>query len=100
MNCAVGISRTSTNKANALRVLNAMYEDQQLYRLLCDGIEGEHYTNDENGYAKVLDAKYAPPAHGIVNDAHKLFGILHGIDKTFYNPAKDKALFRVLEKAL
>ena len=28
-----------------------------------------------------------------VDEAHKLFGILHGIDKSFYNPAKDKALF-------
>ena len=33
-----------------------------------------------------------------VNDAHKLFGILHGIDKTFYNPAKDKALFEKFDR--
>lgn len=33
-----------------------------------------------------------------VDEAHKLFGILHGIDKSFYNPAKDKALFEKFDR--
>ena len=33
-----------------------------------------------------------------INDAHKLIGILHGIDKNFYNPAKDKALFEKFDR--
>lgn len=28
-----------------------------------------------------------------IDEAHKLIGILNGMDKVFYNPAKDKALF-------
>lgn len=71
MNCAIGISRTSQNKENALIALDAIYKDQELYRLLTSGIEGEHYTNDENGYAAVLGSKYQAPNTGIYNDAHK-----------------------------
>ena len=33
-----------------------------------------------------------------IDEAHKLIGILNGMDKVFYNPAKDKALFETYDK--
>lgn len=67
MTQAVGISRTSKNKINALRALNAIYEDQELYRLLTLGVEGEHYTVGEMGLETVADSQYSAPALGITN---------------------------------
>lgn len=71
MNTAVGISRTSENKANALKVLNAVYEDETLYKLLLHGVEGEHYKVDENGFERFADAQYEPPSLGITNESFK-----------------------------
>ncbi len=71
MNTAVGISRTSKNKANALRVLDTIYANKDIYRLLCNGIEGKDYTNDANGYQANLESNYSAPNLGITNDEHK-----------------------------
>jgi len=90
MNSAVGISRTSKNKKNALIALNAIYEDKEIFRLLKFGIEGKHYTNGKEGFQAKLDANYQAPALGIENDAHKM--------TTKYDYPYADALVKELEK--
>lgn len=55
MNTCAAISAFSDNKEGALKVLNEFYANEELYKLLTYGIEGEHYTLNENG-------KYVPTA--------------------------------------
>lgn len=71
MSIAIGISRTSENKLNSLRLLNAIYEDEEIYNLLMHGIEGKHYTVDENGFSELPDSQYSAPAVGISNGDFK-----------------------------
>ncbi len=43
------ISRTSKNPEKAMEFLNLLYTDEYLHNLYVYGIEGKHYTLDENG---------------------------------------------------
>lgn len=47
---ATAIPTNSKNPERALMALNLLYTDQTLNRLIQYGIEGEHYTIDENGF--------------------------------------------------
>ena len=67
---AVAVSATSKNKENALTVVNTLYEDKELYRLLLHGVEGKHYEVDENGGFIPKSENYAAPQLGIVNQAY------------------------------
>ncbi len=75
MNTNISISYACKNKELALKVINTVYEDQEIYRLLRYGIEGEHYTVDADGNyeVKLINGvqKYAPLTNGIINDAHE-----------------------------
>lgn len=56
MNGVVAISSYSDNKEGALKVLNEFYANEELYRLLSYGIEGEHYViNDDGTYTSIDD---------------------------------------------
>lgn len=70
-NSIVAISSFSKNKEAALKVINEMYSNEELYNLMHHGIEGKHYTlNDKKemtATANSEDAGYM--SLGIVNDA-------------------------------
>ncbi len=67
MKTAVSVSKTSKNKKGALIVLNAVYEDKELYNLIRYGIEGKHYELNEHGEYTPLTENYSGPSMGIVN---------------------------------
>ena len=67
---AVAVSATSKNKENALTLINTLYEDKELYRLIVNGVEGKHYEVDENGGYIPLSENYAAPQLGIVNQEY------------------------------
>ena len=51
------ISRTSKNPELAMKLLNLVNTDAKLYNLLCFGIEGTHYTLNDEGKAVSDDSK-------------------------------------------
>jgi len=70
MNSAVAISATSDRKEDSLKVLDAIYANEDLYKLLMHGIEGKHYELNENGEFTRLSENYSAPSLGIVNQAY------------------------------
>jgi putative aldouronate transport system substrate-binding protein len=55
------ISKTSKHPEKALEFMELVNTDKYLYNLLCFGIEGKHYTKDQDLYAKpIKDAGYDP----------------------------------------
>lgn len=67
---AVAVSATSKNKVNALKLINTLYEDKELYLLLKHGIEGKHYEVTEDGEYIPLSENYAAPSLGIENQEY------------------------------
>lgn len=47
---AMAVANTSANPERALMVYDLMRNDEEIYRLMQYGIEGDMYTLDENGY--------------------------------------------------
>lgn len=50
------ISAFSNKKETALKVLNEMFQNEKIYRLVHIGVEGKHYEINENGKLVILDA--------------------------------------------
>jgi len=70
INYGTAIGRNSKNKKNALKVLNAVLTDEELYNLIQYGEKGVHYEITEAGYTplKVSEKKtYTPPYVSIRN---------------------------------
>lgn len=51
----VAVSAFSQHKEDALKVVNAFYSDEALHRLMLYGIEGDHYTINDDGTLNNLD---------------------------------------------
>lgn len=51
------ISANSKNQEKAMEVLNLVNTDEKLANILANGIEGEHYENNEDGSVTYLDKK-------------------------------------------
>lgn len=69
-NGIVAISAFSKNKEAALKVINEMYSNQEVYALMNYGIEGKHYVlNDDNTRTALDDDGYGGMSTGIYNDA-------------------------------
>lgn len=59
----IGIGRKSKYPEKALKLIELVNTDKELYNLICYGIEGKHYNLDENGQAEYIDnSGYAPKA--------------------------------------
>lgn len=56
VNCVASWSR---HQKEAFRLLAAVYTDAELSNLLGYGIEGEHYTVDENGFVEMTENRYS-----------------------------------------
>lgn len=54
------VSKTSKNPKQALMLLELVNNDPAFYRLLSYGIEGKHYSAQDNYYAAVPNSAYAP----------------------------------------
>ena len=58
-----GISKTSKHPELALKMVELVNTNKELYNLICFGIEGKHYTLDENGRVVFNDqGGYIPKA--------------------------------------
>lgn len=77
-NTIAAISSSSDNKEGALKVLNALYSDEELYQLFYYGIEGVHYEKIDDKHKKDLPAKenYWGPGAGIKNMNYRLDNVL------------------------
>ncbi len=49
------ISTTSKHPGEALKMIEIIYSDAEIYNLLCWGIEGVHYTKNEEGKITIAD---------------------------------------------
>lgn len=49
-----GISTTSKHPKEALKMIEVIYTDAEIYNLLCWGIEGKHYTKGEDGKITIV----------------------------------------------
>ncbi|MFC4100263.1 ABC transporter substrate-binding protein [Paenibacillus xanthanilyticus] len=55
------ISKTSQNPERTLMFINLLNTDKYLYNLICNGIEGKHYTKKDDTYIEpIKDSGYAP----------------------------------------
>ena len=52
-----GISSGSSHARAAMKLLNLLYTDQTINDLFCNGIEGEHYTKNEQGFLQKTDTE-------------------------------------------
>lgn len=58
-----GISKTSKHPELAMKMLELVNTDKELYNLICFGVEGKHYNLDENGRVVYNDeGGYIPKA--------------------------------------
>lgn len=68
LNSVVAVSAFSENKDKALKVLNEIYSNEELYHLLTYGFKGVHYDIDENGKKITLNKDaYTSMSTGIKN---------------------------------
>ena len=59
----IGIGRNSKNKEKAIKFIELINTNKELYNIICFGIEGKHYDlNDEGFVVKRADSNYAPEA--------------------------------------
>ena len=73
LNSVVSISNFSNNKADALKVLNEFYANEELYNLLARGIKGTHWDVDSEGYYQILDNdSYSGVTTGVYNMAYDI----------------------------
>ena len=54
-----GISSGSSHTKAAMKLLNLLYTDQTVTDLFCNGIEGEHYIKDAQGFLQKTDTEKA-----------------------------------------
>ena len=59
----IGIGKNSKNPEKALKFIELINTNEELYNLICFGIEGKHYYLDENKQVEYIDnSGYAPKA--------------------------------------
>ena len=59
----IAVGRNSKNPEKAVKFISLLNTDKELYNLICFGIEGKHYTlNNENKVVLTQNSGYAPNA--------------------------------------
>ena len=59
----IGIGRNCKNKEKAIKFIELINTNKELYNLICFGIEGVHYDLTEDGFVKAkADSNYKPEA--------------------------------------
>ncbi len=59
----IGIGKNSKHKEEAMKFIELINTNKELYNIICFGIEGVHYDLNEDGFVvKKEDSKYAPEA--------------------------------------
>lgn len=51
----IGISRTCKQPEKAVKLINLINTNEELYKIICLGIEGKHYTVNDEGKAVVIE---------------------------------------------
>lgn len=73
LNIVAAVSNFSKNKADALKVLNEVYANEEVYNLIIHGIKGTHWDVDEKGYYVALaEDSYASGSWGVNNDNYQM----------------------------
>jgi putative aldouronate transport system substrate-binding protein len=60
MATTIAVSRTSKHPAEAVKFINLINTDKELYNLICFGVEGTHYTIENNRLKPIENSGYAP----------------------------------------
>lgn len=72
LNGNVAISGFSNNKDNALKVLNELYSNEKIYKILAYGFEGVHYELADGKYVAKDTESYGGMGTGIYNDNYTI----------------------------
>ncbi|ANE45783.1 hypothetical protein SY83_05125 [Paenibacillus swuensis] len=68
------ISKTSKNPERTLMLINLLNTDKYLYNLICNGIEGKHYTKKDDLYMEpIKDSGYAPNVDWVFGNQFNAF---------------------------
>ncbi|MBW4082441.1 ABC transporter substrate-binding protein [Paenibacillus sp. S150] len=68
------INKNSKNPERALMLINLLNTDQYLYNLICNGIEGKHYTKTGEQYiAPIENSGYAPNGDWVFGNQFNAF---------------------------
>lgn len=62
LSTTIAVSRTSKNPEEAVKFINLINTDKELYNLICFGIEGKHYTYENNRVHQIENSGWAPSA--------------------------------------
>ncbi len=63
------INKNSKNPERALMLINLLNTDKYLYNLICNGIEGKHYTKTDEQYIEPIEnSGYAPNGDWVFGD--------------------------------
>ena len=76
-----GVGARSKHPELAVKLIELMNSNEELYNLMCYGIEGKHYTKNEDGSVSYIeDSKYAPKADWKWGNQFNAF-VPEGMDK-------------------
>jgi len=68
------INKNSKNPERALMLINLLNTDKYLYNLICNGIEGTHYTKiDDNNIEPIENSGYAPNGDWVFGNQFNAF---------------------------
>lgn len=62
LSTTIAVSRTSKHPEEAVKFINLINTDKELYNLICFGIEGKHYTYENNRVHQIENSGWAPSA--------------------------------------
>lgn len=62
LSTTIAVSRTSKHPEEAVKFINLVNTDKELYNIFCFGIEGKHYTCENNRVYQKENSGYAPSA--------------------------------------
>ena len=80
-----GVGAKSKNPELAVKLIQLMNSNQELYNLMCYGIEGKHYTKNEDGSVSYVEgSKYAPKADWKWGNQFNAY-IPEGVDKSVWD---------------
>jgi putative aldouronate transport system substrate-binding protein len=89
MSAMTAVAKTSKNKEKAVKLLELVRTDKELYNMICFGLEGRHYNRLEGDYIEILqDGGYAMQAEWIFGNQFNAY-LLRGQDGDIWTRTKE-----------
>lgn len=84
------IGKNSKNPERAMMFINLLNTDQELYNIICYGIEGVHYSKNADGSVKVnKEAGYAPDTNWVFGNVFNAY-LVEGQDPSIVAATKQE----------